>query len=60
MKHTLIFKRDAQGWQSQHEGKFVVADRSLSYHLNLEGSSLGEHTVAVELEKMLGDFYLAH
>lgn len=59
MEQTLTFKRDAQGWQSQHDGRLVVAERNLCYDLDREGKSLNEHIRKVRLEKMLGDFYLA-
>jgi hypothetical protein len=60
VKQELIFKRDAQGWQSRHDGKLVVAHRNLAYHLNSLGSSLNEHKLEVDLEKMFGDFYVAN
>ena len=59
MEQTLTFKRDVQGWQSRYDEKLVVASRNLCYHLNRQGS-VSEYTLLVELEKMLGDFYLAH
>jgi hypothetical protein len=60
MRQILTFKRDAQGWQSQYDGKLVVSSRWLTYKLNQEGRSLNEHTLEITLEEMFGGFFVAH